>query len=82
MEQVTDENIKKEWAELHEKLVNEVISFCKKYHIDASEFNLSADCLEPSIKQGEWTPYTDSGFILTKIDKEDDYKEKEILFSM
>ena len=82
MEKVTDENIKKEWAELHKKLVNEVISFCKKYNIDASEVHLNADCLEPSIEEGEWTPYTDSGFIITKIDKEDDYKEKEILFSM
>ena len=82
MEKVTDENIKKEWAELHKKLVNEVISFCKKYNIDTSEVHLNADCLEPSTEEGEWTPYTDSGFILTKIDKEDDYKEKEILFSM
>ena len=77
-----DENIKNEWYNLHVKLVNEIISFCQKYNIDASEVHLNADCLEPSIEEGEWTPYTDSGFILTKIDKEDDYKEKEILFSM
>ena len=77
-----DENIKNEWYNLHVKLVNEIISFCQKYNIDASEVHLNADCLEPSIEEGEWKPYTDSGFILTKIDKEDDYKEKEILFSM
>lgn len=77
-----DENIKKEWSDLHVKLVNEIISFCKKYNIDASEVHLNADCLEPSIEEGEWTPYTDSGLILTKIDKEDDYKEKEVLISM
>lgn len=82
MEQVTDENIKKEWAELHKKLVNEVISFCKKYHIDASEFNLSADCLEPSIKQGEWMPFTDSSFGLLKVDEKDDYRLKDVLCSM
>ena len=60
-----DENIKNEWYNLHVKLVNEIISFCQKYNIDASEVHLNADCLEPSIEEGEWTPYTDSGFILT-----------------
>ena len=82
MEKVTDENIKKEWTELHKKLVNEVISFCKKYHIDASEFNLSADCLEPSIKQGEWMPFTDSSFCLLKVDEKDGYRLKDVLYSM
>lgn len=82
MGKVTDENIKKEWYNLHVKLVNEIISFCKEHNINASEVHLNADCLEPSIEEGEWTPYTDSGFILTKIDTEDDYKEKEVLISM
>lgn len=82
MEQVTDENIKKEWAELHKKLVNEVISFCKKYNIDASEVHLNADCLEPSIEQGEWMPFTDSSFCLLKVDEKDDYRLKDVLYSM
>ena len=82
MEKVTDENIKKEWAELHKKLVNEVISFCKKYNIDASEVHLNADCLEPSIEQGEWMPSTDSSFCLFKIDEKDDYRLKDVLCSM
>ena len=82
MEKVTDENIKKEWAELHKKLVNEAISFCKKYHIDASEFDLSADCLEPSIEQGEWMPSTDSSFCLLKADEKDGYRLKDVLYSM
>lgn len=82
MGKVTDENIKKEWTELHEKLVNEVISFCKKYNIDASEVHLNADCLEPSIEQGEWMPFTDSSFCLLKVDEKDDYRLKDVLCSM
>ncbi len=82
MEKITDENIKKEWAKLHEKLVNEVISFCKKYHLDVSEFDLSADCLEPSIEYGEWMPFTDSSFCLFKRDEKDDYRLKDVLCSM
>lgn len=82
MEKVTDENIKKEWTELHEKLVNEVISFCKKHHLDASEFDLNANCLEPSIKQGKWMPFTDSSFCLFKVDEKDDYRLKDVLCSM
>lgn len=73
--------IKEEWFVLHTKLVNEVISFCKKHNIDASEFTLGADCLEDSIKFGEWTPATDSTFCLYKRDINDDYKLKDILFS-
>ncbi len=74
-----DEKIKKEWYDLHVKLVNEVITFCKEYNIEASEVHLNADCLEPSIKEGEWTPFTDSAFGLYAIDK--NYEEHEILFS-
>ena len=48
-----DEKIKKEWYDLHVKLVNEVITFCKEHNIEASEVHLNADCLEPSIKEGE-----------------------------
>lgn len=77
-----NKNVKKEWTDLHVKLVNEIISFCKEHNIDASEVHLNADCLEPSIEYGEWTPYTDSGFSLYKIDEKDDFSEKEILFSM
>lgn len=77
-----DENIKKEWHDLHIKLVNEVISFCKKHHLDASEFDLNANCLEPSIKQGKWMPLTDSSFCLFKVDEKDDYRLKDILCSM
>ena len=40
-----DEKIKKEWYDLHVKLVNEVITFCKEHNIEASEVHLNADCL-------------------------------------
>ncbi|MDE5888825.1 MAG: hypothetical protein K2H20_02270 [Bacilli bacterium] len=74
--------IKKKWDDLHVKLVNEVITFCKENKLEASEFHLSADCLEPSIEKGEWCPYTDSCFSLLKRDINDDYKLKDILTSI
>ena len=74
--------LEKKWYDLHIKLVNEVITFCKENNIDASVFHLSADCLQPSIEFGEWHPSTDSAFSLLKRDKDDDYKLKEIVTSI
>lgn len=54
------EEIDKKFRELHDKLVNEVITFCKENDIEIDEFNLSADGVRESIKYGEWCPYTDS----------------------
>ena len=62
----------KEWSDLHTKLVNEIISFCKKNRIkDASIFTLYADGLEGSIEKGEWLPYTDSSFRLLNKNNEE-----------
>lgn len=86
-----DENLNKAFRQLHEKLVNEIIDFCKEWHISVDKFALGADELEGSIKFGSWQACTDSYFTLYKftqeykdcvsmknkesIDKAKDYKE-------
>lgn len=60
-----DPELIKKFADLHHKLVNEVITFCKENNLnDISEFFLNADGLNESIKYGYWTPVTDSFFTL------------------
>ena len=69
---IKNKELEKEWGELHTKLVNEVISFCKKNGIkDTSAFTLYADGLEGSIKEGEWMPCTDSSFRLLNENNEE-----------
>lgn len=50
---------------LHREIVNKVIKFCIDYNIEnIDEFQIMADGLQESIKDGHWTPYTDSSFSL------------------
>lgn len=61
-EQETNRNpeLHKAFGELHTKIVNEVIRFCKEYDLDVDEFVVDADGLLGSKKFGEWCPCTDS----------------------
>lgn len=57
------------FSELHEKLVNEIIQFCKEHNLkNVTEVHLSADGLEGSFEYGKWAPATDSSMSLI-IDK-------------
>lgn len=57
--------------ELHKKLVQEVIDYCKENDIkNADEFYLSIDGLQSSIEFGEWHPGTDSAASLHDTDRE------------
>lgn len=75
-----DVEITKKFRELHVKIVNEVISFCKDNGITVDEFYLHADGLDESIKFGSWQPATDSQFELVK-DAEGDEDKETFLFS-
>ena len=68
-----DENLNKAFRELHTKLVNEIIDFCKEWHINIDKFLLDADELEGSIKFGSWQPCTDSCLRFDKFTQE--YKD-------
>ena len=55
-----DTELHKAFGELHIKIVNEVIQFCKEHNLDVDEFCVSADGLLGSREFGEWCPCTDS----------------------
>ena len=57
--------------ELHKKLVQQVIDYCKENNIkDADTFHLSIDYLQSSIEAGTWHPGTDSAMGLYNQNKE------------
>ena len=64
-----EETLTEEFSNLHKKLVNEIILFCKKNNVQIEGFNLSADGICNSIPYGEWTPGTDSSFVMYRLDE-------------
>ena len=74
METNRDPKLHEAFSELHTKLVNEVIQFCKEHDLDVDEFTLNGDGLLGSKKYGEWCPCTDS-FMEMRVIKEDEKTE-------
>ena len=72
-QQCQDEKINKSFRELHKRLVDIVIEWCKAYNITIDEFRLYADELEDSIKIGSWQSCTDSCLRFDKYSQE--YKD-------
>ena len=72
-QQCQDDEINKKFRELHKKLVDEIISFCKENNIIVDEIHLNADGVAGSIPYGEWEACTDSYFGLDKFT--DEYKK-------
>ena len=75
-----DAEITMKFRELHVKIVDEVISFCKDNGFTIDEFFLHADCLSDSIQYGSWQPVTDSQFQFLK-DAEGEEDKVTFLFS-
>ena len=69
-QQCQDDGINKKFRELHKKIVNEIISFCKENNIVVDEIHLNADGVAGSIPYGEWEACTDSYFGLDKFTDE------------
>jgi len=68
-----DDEITSAFRDLHHKLVDEIIKFCKNYNVQIDDFHLSADGVIDSIPYGEWKSCTDSA--LTFIKYSDEYKK-------
>lgn len=61
------------FSELHTKIVNMVIQFCKEHNLsNVSRLYLEADGLAESMPFGKWTPFTDSSIALWGM-KQDKY---------
>lgn len=69
-QQCQDDEINKKFRELHKKIVDEIISFCKENNIIVDEIHLNADGVAGSIPYGEWEACTDSYFGLDKFTDE------------
>lgn len=69
-QQCQDDEINKKFRELHKKIIDEIISFCKENNIVVDEIHLNADGVAGSIPYGEWEACTDSYFGLDKFTDE------------
>jgi hypothetical protein len=72
-QQCQDDTLNQKFRELHYKLVDEIISFCKENNIVIDEFHLNADGVEGSIPFGKWQSCTDSYLSLEKFTE--DFKD-------
>ena len=67
-----DPELHKAFSELHEKMVNIVIEFCKEHKLkNVHELHLSIDGIEGSTAYGKWTSCTDSSMLMYKFGKPD-----------
>ena len=66
-QQCQDKEINMKFRELHKKIVDEIISFCKENNIVIDEIHLNADGVAGSIPYGEWQSCTDSYLGLDKF---------------
>lgn len=69
-QQCQDDTLNQKFRELHKKLVNEIVAFCKENNIEIDEFHLNADWVAGSIPYGEWEPCTDSYFSFDRFTDE------------
>lgn len=69
-QQCQDDEINMKFRDLHKKIVNEIIAFCKENNIVVDEIHLNADGVAESIPYGEWQACTDSYFGLDKFTDE------------
>lgn len=72
-QQCQDNTITNAFRRLHERLIDEVIGFCRAYNISIDELYFYADSLEDSIKHGSWQSSTDSCLQFNKFTQE--YKD-------
>lgn len=74
-----DVNKTEAFRELHRKIVNEIVKFCKDNDVEIDEIHLSADGIRGSIPFGEWTAGTDSSFVMYQFDDEHPRTQDETL---
>ena len=66
-QQCQDETINADFRALHHDIVNTIIQFCVKHNIVIDDFNLHADGLDGSIREGSWQSCTDSCLCFRKF---------------
>ena len=66
IEKPYEQILKEDFAELHKEIVQKIIDFCQKYHIEPTTAVLEINNLNNSIDEGVWTVDTHSSFKLYK----------------
>ena len=66
-----DPELHKAFGQLHHKIVNMVVAFCKEHDLNVDEVSIGIDGILGSKDYGEWTCFTDSSMSMTEI-KEDE----------
>lgn len=67
-----DAKLHEAFGELHTKIVDMVILFCKEHNLDVDAFEVSADGLLGSREYGKWGPCTDSSMAMYSVVKTKD----------
>jgi len=68
-----DEEINKEFDQLHHEIVDKIIQFCNKHKLDIDEVTLSIDSMACSIPYDQWQACTDSSLSMWSIDDEEPF---------
>lgn len=71
------------FSELHKRIVNEVIKFCKENDLTVDEFSIHADGVLGSKPYGEWVCSTDSSMAMYILKEGKDghmYPDRDIPF--
>ena len=88
LEDNRDPKLHEAFSELHKKIVDEVIMFCKEHDLNVDAVGIDIDGILPSKKFGEWTCATDSSMSMYEIKYGEeglsyvDYKGKPLLYEI
>ena len=80
-QQCQDDILNQKFRELHHKLVNDIISFCKDNNIEAEEVILRADGLKGSIPYKEINKVLSDSDLVVHVESFDKSDIKNIRFS-
>lgn len=81
-----DTELHKAFSELHHKLVEEIIQFCKEHKLEVDEVHINTDGIRGSRDYGQWTCCTDSSMTMYGIKRDEKYgftytdREKPFLY--
>lgn len=67
-----DPKLHEAFSDLHDKMVNDVIKFCKEHNLDVDELHLNIDGIQGSRDWGEWTCSTDSSMSMYVWERDKD----------
>ena len=70
------------FGELHHRIVNEVIQFCKEHNISIDEFYIMANGVDGSIPFGEWCSCTDSSMTMYVYENGKCDRDKPFLYEI